>query len=598
MSSFFEDDAEVVKPVAPKAKAPASSFFDDDAQPVENPFDLTQKKAESPLDLVLNAFIEPAKKVGGFITAPLVEVGKATGAPIRAGVGAMQRGEGFSGAAEAFSDQLGAGLPTIDGINIAPGEILPTTPTGEEIAYQGIQSAGINPAFAASMAVPAGLMTEAALDVSSVIPGTPALKTARAAEGGMLAAAKVAGKAEQAIARGIAKSGQVLTQGTIKAERALQMYKELSTMDMLMPGTKDFGKLKRQADIVGEMRNAFRHDKVTVPGSHDIVQQVNRLVSEAEYRSGRTPGSERIRSMIADRAFEKQIVTEPPSVKLVKDGLGADVEVQVPGSQREVMVPRDLTLDELDDLVREADDLGFTPVGNPRSQPAKWAPTIAKTRGLMDEAMQSIPEGEMFKSEKQRFAALSTAGTKRSKLVETMSNTGTLAAGVMTLNPASVLLQAMKPSAYVNMLAALKVPAEAAQVLRASYESGKIGAIRDALVQVAEKYPRTAESMIRGATLVSGKPTAQQFLTPEEAGSLQDIRIFDLDQISEEKSRIQNDPDLSNVERAKKLQEINRNGYIRIKRPKAEEQAAEEFTSPILPKTLDDIKGAMQKASH
>ena len=596
LSELKSDQVKVVS-AAPKRLSQVSP---DQVKVVDSPAGTAPTPQEpSTLDK-LGSFLKesigkPAAEALGTVTAPLVELDKVTGAPVRAAVGAGQRGEGLGGALDAAAAQLEAGLPKPGDVGLEAGQILPTTPTGTEIAFQGMTGAGMPAPFAATAAPFAGALTEAALDATNFVPSgavrSAAKGAAKAAGEGLALAGKGLGKAEQAAASAIAQTGQSVTGGALKADKALQMYKELGAWEMIKPGSLDGGRLAKQAERVGAFREMLRSTPIEVPGSHDVAMEVKALVDEAEYRSGRTPGSERLLQMIKERAFEKQVIVDPPRVEVVQDALGNAVERPVPAQAREALVPRDLTLDELDDLVREADDLAFTPLGNPRSQPIKWGPTVKKSRAMLDEVMQTIPPGQMFKEEKQRFAALSTAGKERSKLVEAGADVAAMA-GAITKNPLALVAQAVTPKAFVGTLAVLKVPRDMAEALQAAHQTGRIAVMRDALTQFIGKYPEATERVARGLTLLTGKPAGQQYLTGDEAKDLYKIRIFDPEQVITEKQRIQNDPSMSSTQKARKLSEINRNGYITYDPPEAPQAQPQQPAPP----TLDDVERALRRS--
>ena len=499
------------------------------------------------------AIVEPAKKMAGVFTAPMEVYDQVAAAPVRAGIGAIQRNEGLGGAGSAMVDQFLAGVPGI-GTGGRTGEVLPSTPTGEEIAFQGLKDHGVRPEFAADIAPFAGAVTDAALDVTNLIP-TGAVKGA----GKALAAGAV--KAEAGMARAIARTGQRVTGGALKAEKALQMFRELKAREMINPGTFDDGRLADQVAKLGEMREDFRQNRVTVPGSHDVAQAIGKLIGEGEYRAARTPGSARILEMINERAFEKQVIIDPPRVDVVRGSMGEAIEVPVPGQAREVVVPKDLTLDELDDVIRAMDDVSYTPAGNVRQQNLVWGPFVKKSRAMADEVLQTVPQGALFKAEKQRASALMTAGKKRSKLLEAAGDVGAMAA-IVTKNPVAFVTKALTPKAFVGALATLKVPRDMMNAMKAAHETGRLKPIREVYEVMATKYPEATERVMRASVLMSGKPTGQQFLTPEEAGSLDKIRVFDPDEIIAEKARIENDKDIPSTEKAARLSKINRDGYI------------------------------------
>lgn len=510
--------------------------------------------------------VEPAKQAGLTLSAPLAAMGKVTGAPLMAGAGALQRGEGLGGAADALVEQAKAGLD---------GEVLPTTPTGPEFIQAGLEQKGIPPELAAVPATVMGLGVEGVLDATNLIPGAGATKMARgmAKAGGKAASlagkavspiASLAAKAEGAAARGIAHTGSWMTGGVLDAEKAVRMYKQLSAAEMAFPGNMKRGALSQQGSLLGQMREAFRAEQITVPGSHDAAMNIQKMVADVEARGFRTPGSERVLQKIKDTAFQTEVVMDPPSQTVMQNAVGADVLVDVPAQAREVMKPRDLTLDEIDDLVRMFDDIGYTPLGNPRSMPAVWGPTVAKSRRLADEVLQTVPEGQLFKAEKTRFEALATAGRERSKLFEAGADMGK-AAAIITKNPVALVTEFITPGAYVNMLAALKVPRHIASGAVQAKNAGGV-AIREFLTTLAEKEPFWAERMVRATVLLSNK-RLNQALTPEEVGSLAAHRVFDEEQVAAEKARIQSDPDMDSKTKAKRLSDINKNGYFIVEAP-------------------------------
>lgn len=516
------------------------------------------------VDFTANAFAKPAEKVISTVTEPMQVYDQMAAAPVRAGVGAIQRGGDLGDAGNAALEQLKAGTPLI-GTGGPGGMVLDSTPTGQDIAFQGMTDNGIRPEYAASMAPMAGMMAEAALDIGN-IPTSAMMRGAGAAVKAGAAAA------EETAAKAIARTGERVTGGALDADKAIRMYKELSAKEMINPGTFKYGQLGDQTKLLGEMREAFRTNRVNLPGSHDVAMDIQRLLQEGEYRARRTPGSERVLQMIQDRAFEKQIVQDPPVISKVDDGFGnmADVVVQ-PSQFREVTVPKDLTLDEMDDIIRAMDDVSYTGIGNERAKIPNWSTYVQKSRRLADEALQTVPEGQLFKSAKSREEGLITAGKERSKLVEAAADAGAMAA-LATKNPVALVMQGLTPKAFVGMMGALKVPSEVAQGLYFAHSTGRLSVIRDAVEKIAEKFPDVAERVVRGSVLMSGKPAGQQFLTPDEAGSLDKIRVFDPNAIAEEKARIQNDPTLSSTEQAKQISSINKNGYITYDGPKAPPQ--------------------------
>lgn len=525
---------------------------------------------------------------------PLEAADKVTGAPIRAGIGALQEGGGLREAGEAAGTQFVEGLPSpAEGFD--SGKVLESTPTMEDIAFRGITGAGVAPEYAETMAPAMGLAAGVALDPTMFIPGTPAM---RAVKGVASGAEKVAGAlgrgalaTEKALTTGIARTGEVMTRGSLKAERALRMYKELNAIEMMRPGTQDWGLRAAQAAKLGEMRELLQTSKIEVPGSHDVALGIIGEIQRAQSRTISNPQSQAMIDFITEKAFIRES-TFPldPAFQAANPAL-------VP---QEHLIPKDLTIDELDDIVRNLDQLSFTPQGNPRVMKAIYGPAIKKSRAMADEILQTVPEGELFKADKSRFEALATAGTERGSLWQTRGQWGSVASavagggGAYTGNGLAMVLgissfvasRAILPGTYVKALAAVRMPRDAAQMIAKAHQSGSAMMVRDALRKAAEKYPKTTERLIRGTVLLAAKPEGNQTLSPEEVESIAMPRSFDPVDIVAEKMRIQKDESMPSTEKAKKLSEINKNGYVILPQP---EMAAEPQTAPQKPQ-IGDMK--------
>ncbi len=488
------------------------------------------------------------------VSAPFEELGKVTGAPPRAAVGALQRGEGLSGAGDAFVDQLQAGLPSIDSSGITAGEILPSTPTDDDIAMTGMLASGAPPASAQSLLPIAGLLTGAGLDLGNAIPSG-------AIRAGAKGALKGAAALERATVRGIGHVGNRFTNGAIDAGKALKMFQELKAGEMVMPGMKHYGLMKAQGETLGAMRKAFQETPITLPGSHDAAQQIVDMIEKVGDRGFRTPGAKRLLKKLKGNMFTTELVEVPARVELVPGPMGQPVQQMIPAGVEEQLVKRDLTIDEMDDAVQLFDDVAFTPKGNSKAMPAVWGPTISQARRIADEALQSVPEGQLFKSEKARYEALAIAGKERGALVEAIDDAATVNA-VITKNPLALITKVLVPGTFVNLVAAVKVPREIAQTMLLAHKTGRMGAIRDAITAMAEKYPAATERLMRAVVLASHKPEGRQFLTQEELDTLAANRSFDPAEIAAERQRIDSDRSMSSVEKYKKLNAINQNGYV------------------------------------
>lgn len=517
---------------------------------------------------VLELIAKPAGKALQTIGAPFVELDKVTAAPVRAAIGSVQEGGNILDAGGAALDQFKAGLPSAQGT----GELLPTTPMMSDVALKGMTSQGIKPEYAATMAPAMGMVADVALDPTMYIPGGAATKgvelagdAARAVGKGLAAGGRMA---EKAATNAIAHTGQFMTGGALKADKALRMYKELNSLEMLVPGSKDWGYRAAQGRKLGDMREALQSAKIEVPGSHDVALNMLAEIQAAQGRTVTNPNSAAIADFIKERAFKRSTQFET-----IQDPLLGPIQRPV-----ESIEPRDLTLDELDDIVTNMDSLLFTPQGNPKVLKAIYGPAIQKSRRMADEIMQTVPEGELFKTEKRRFEALATAGTQRSKLVEGLSNAASVTAAAYTmLDPVAMLTtRAIVPSSYIKALAVVGMPRDMMRVLSKAQASGSATMVREALQQAAEKYPKATERLVRGTLLMTGKPEGQQTLNEDEMETLALPKSFDPEIIMQERQRIEADENIPSTERAKQISNINKNGYVNM--PATELDMMEEPT--------------------
>lgn len=516
---------------------------------------------------------EPLQKPLGIVGEGFQAYDNVGAAPLRATVGALQNREGIGDAIGAGVDQFKAGLPSIGPSGVKAGALLPTTPSSFDIALKGIESAGVQPEYAETIAPLGAMAVDVALDPTMLVPGRPASKGIEAAEALVAGTAKAVGrgvaKGERAAAKAIAHTGEMLTGGHLDADKALKAYDELSSAKLLMPGNDKIGAMSRQGKLLGEIRQAFQENKITVPGSHDVAMEVRNMLETTRGRliESKAQNAQQILDLIDKRAFETKIVQDPPVIEAIDDGFGNVTEVVTQPSQfREVRVPRDLTLDEIDDITSNFDFLTYTDKGFDRSLNKIWKPALKKSRAMMDKVLQTVPEGALFKQEKGTFENLKTAGTTRGQLGEWFGRVGK-AAGILTLEPASLALASVQPSTYIQMMGALRLPRSMAEPVMAAMQSGRPAIVRAKLIEMAEKYPAATEKLIRATALVTGKPDGQQTLTADEAETLTAVRVFDPEQVAMERARIQGDNALSSVQKAKKLSEINERGYITLPAP-------------------------------
>ncbi len=621
MAGFFEEDTHPVE----ASPAPEPSFFEEDA--VVDDQDTLAQVGQA----VTQAFGGPASQLLEVLTAPFKMMDPVTGAPVRAGVGALQRNEGGAGAVRAFVEQLQAGMPkTGDSGATIPGDILPSTPTGEDMASKGMASAGIAKPFADSMAPAMGALAESQLDLTQLIPSGAVRSVAKAGAKGVGAVTGGIGSVvkggENIAAKGLMRVGQVATQGVINPHKAVKAAALLSSRELILPGTKDFGAMSKAAQDVGNARAMLQFEKVSVPGSHMVALQVSDLINANKGRTIGHPNADALIEQISSKAFTtaQRVVPQIIPPRMIEETIfraqaelmaaeqeyasmvtGLKGNVQGPddliqmnsmleskmqidrarfqiremqarlasgepfsiNQQVTVREPRDLTLDELDDVTGMLDELVYTGQGNEKMLRRIWGPTLKNSRAALDKVMQTIPEGAMFKETKGKYEALATAGKHRSKLMEGMSLVGAMGAGAITFDPSALLILGLRPRTYFQLMGILKAPREIVGALTLARDSGKAVVIRDALKSLASKSPELTERIIRSVALVSGKPEGQQFLTEEEAGSLGLSRSFDPEEIASERQRISSDKGMTTVMKAKALNSINKNGYIVVDRP-------------------------------
>lgn len=521
-------------------------------------------ETESALMKVVNLVAKPAGKALKTVSEPFAALDKISGAPVRAGLAAAQNDGNIIDILGAAGDQFAAGLPTAQ----RQGELLPTTPEMADLAYEGMTKSGIKPEFAASMAPPMGAVADIALDPTMLLPSRTATKAVETvgdlARLGVKKAGRAYGAAEAVATGAIAGTANFMTRGALQPEKALNMYKKLSSWEMLFPGDKQFGAMSRQGQKIGEMRQAFRAQPIAVPGSHETALGMISQIQEAQRRMAMPPAKAQAAiEFIKERAFEKRTNFDP---------LNPDV------GAIEELVAKDMTLDELDDVVQNVDDIIYTPQGKDRSLDGFFGPAIKKTRAMADEVMQTVPEGQLFKSEKGQYEALATAGKERSHLVESMSDAGGVASLVTKEWWPVVAAKAIIPGTFVNALAVVKMPRETAQMLAKAQASGSVTMLRDALQSAAAKHPFITERLVRGTMLLAGKPQGNQTLDESEVELLAVPKSFDPEVIAQERTRIQNDSNIPSTQKAKALSDINKNGYVNLPQP---EMAAADPTEQV-----------------
>lgn len=611
MASKFDDDDS--QPVA----APKSKFDDDDSAPIAE-----AAPAEDEGGLLDALAVPLYERIPGVLR----EVDKVTQAPVRAGMAAGQRGESIIGAA---ADQFVAGLPKLQYKDWPKaGEYLPTTPDSfEPVSTEMARRFGAPEDIAQTIGSVHGTAMDFLADPLMLVPGKGATKVLGAAREGVLKSFKMAENAAAPIVMGVgrvATMGTLPYQKAVKAARNLsageliapgnksfgamaeamaevkQLRDALNANKVTVPGSREV------ATQVAQEITAARGRSLSHPHADELLTKLDNLVNEQVIREVEIPIPDEV---IAARVNEiahaieemrpqllanKGMTSSPnlPTEMLIEHKaqwenyakIGNDLaeyqeylwKRQNPKSFPDLkpltekrMVPdtkpRDLTLNELDDVVGMLDEGLYTNAGNAKELRRVWGPALARSRGALDEIMQSVPEGKVFKAAKSHQEDLMTAAKGRSKLWEVgavystaerlQDHNADLASLAYAALPMAVL-----PRTYMRLMGVLKVPGSIAKTLLLAHESGKAAKMRDAIRDVADKNPLLAERIIRGTLLMSMKP--DQNVTEEEAQTLGKTRIFDPEQVLAEKMRIENDRTMPTGKKARMLSDINKNGYI------------------------------------
>ncbi len=529
LSDFKSDQIEVVS--VPQAAQTAgnkpalkiSDFHPDEIELITSPGDM---KADEPKGGLLDRAASAVEGAGGYIMDSKVGKGLAwvgdkleryVDAPFRAGIGNLQQHDG---------NLIDAGLLAMNQFGESE---LPSTPSARKImARAGVSEKSASEAFPGAFSesgegiklkkggildvTPAGIAGGAIQPSMWAIPGEQIIGAATKGAGAVAkGAAKVASPLAETVARlnkgaqsGLFKAGEVLTGGNLNAAKASKAASNLSGYNLLFPGSENFGALSKAGKEIGEARKVISdagakdtlsgltkakeaaeaagiHGGMTaeeaaklvphlpVTGSQEALHKVRDIIVDGEKRALRTPGSQAVLEKI-DNLIES----------------GADVPLQT-----------------IDDLVRNLDNVGFTPAGNARSLDPMWKGPVSQARGELNTLLSTLDEGKALQKAKDKYANLSTAAKGRSKLMEGLSNlgavstTGALATGLATGNPAIIataaiaagVAKAMSPRTYFQIVGVSKLPADGAKLMMKAYESGSVTAIRNTIADLSKKYP-------------------------------------------------------------------------------------------------------------
>jgi hypothetical protein len=262
------------------------------------------------------------------------------------------------------------------------------------------------------------------------------------------------------------------------------------------------------------------------------------------------------------------------------------------------MKAQDVTLDRIDEIIDNLNDLQWTPAGYDRYIKNRFKGAITRSRRALNDLMETVPEGEKFVPQKMRLHYLESVRPTRSALEETLGKRlvigglGTAIAG-QYIHPGAEIVGllvaaaglATKPSTYAKLLGMIKAPNDMAEGIVAAAKMAKLTDVAAAVNKYAVKYPTVTERFIRGLLILSGKPSGQEFLTKDEAKSLDGTKDFDLESVNAEIMRLQQDDSIPSDEKAKKITEINKRGYVDVEMPKDEPV----LTLPPTPPRRDSI---------
>lgn len=236
--------------------------------------------------------------------------------------------------------------------------------------------------------------------------------------------------------------------------------------------------------------------------------------------------------------------------------------------------PRDTNIAQLDGILEEIDLLHYTPHGEPKQIRRRFESVQKRARANLVEILDKTPEGKGTEllDKRHDIHLLHLAQPKRSQLTEGRS--AMLGAGGIGLlmHPNELLNAtgifsimagyAIRPKTYMELLAISKIPEDAVKGLAAAHRSGKMGRMAQATFTAMEKYPKSTERFFRLLAISSGKPAFNQELTPEETKDLGKIRETDPEAVESELQRLFKDDSIPDVDKARKVNFINKHGYF------------------------------------
>jgi hypothetical protein len=112
---------------------------------------------------------------------------------------------------------------------------------------------------------------------------------------------------------------------------------------------------------------------------------------------------------------------------------------------------------------------------------------------------------------------------------------------------------------------------EGQSVIARALANGDNESLMNAAIVLRSDEPEAFARFVKSTDLISKKPVGKQFLTEEEAATPEANRLFDPGALEMERQRIQNDPKINSVEKAKALSQLSERGYIVLPEPAAPE---------------------------
>jgi hypothetical protein len=401
------------------------------------------------------------------------KVEKYVDAPVRAQIGALQKDASFLDSIKAGGRQFGR-------------ETLPTTPSGKEIMSKVLPTTGLSDKFPGafsetgegaklkkggfldiSPAGVAGTLTQPsviALPADALISGSKGVVSTggRILESATTPIARAMGKAAEKGTSLVAKTGQFMTGGAVKAADIIDTASKLKGTELILPEAY----VRKAGAKVGAARDVIESagKELVAPGASKALEEVKQIILAGEEKAMKTPGSKQLLDRI-DTALAH---------------------------------PKGVSVENIDDMIRDLNNVEYTPMGNGRSIEPRWAKPLAQARGKLEPLLKSTTEGAALSEAKEPFAALQTArGQQRSKLTNTISTIGGIGGATVaavTSHPVIgaatyVASRSIAPRTYFQIIGAAKLPKQAANAMLDVLSKGEKSEFLETANALAARYP-------------------------------------------------------------------------------------------------------------